>query len=245
MRCPYCGVVNKEGAAFCTHCGRDLTRPVQRQAPVPPTPQQPMYPPSGRQRPFPQGQAGQPTQRVSYPPTPTPNTPSLPAQRPGAQQVRPQAAVTPPPISYTSANTLNTPRPTTQPASEPPGPFPPKSIAQLHDLEASALPYVLIDNTTSYGRRKVVRIKYAHCNPWQQVATLTKALREHDDAKLDTVIIQGFFNTIVDTYSSYEYTNGQLLFNRNVRLGSQVLQRYQIETGNGFESNSLRIVLSE
>jgi hypothetical protein len=210
-------------------------------------PQQPMYPPPGRQRPFPTGQTGQPTQRVNYPPTPmpTPGVPPTSIQRPGTQQARPQTAVTPPPVSYPPAGTTPPQRSYTQPASEPPESFPPKTIAQLHSLEASALPYTLIDNTTSYGRRKVVRIKYARCNPWQQLATLAKALREYDDTKLDTIIIQGFFNTVVDTYNSYEYTNGQLLFNRNVRLGSQVLQRYQIETGNGFESDSLRIVLSE
>ncbi len=248
MRCPYCGVVNKDGAAFCTHCGRDLARQTQQQAGVS-SPQSSAYIPSGRQRPMPTTQMGQGPQRVVYPPNAAVNIPATTVQQPGMQQVRPvitQTTMTQPPISYAPTKTpVPAQRPYTQPASEPPGPFPPKTIAQLHALEVGALAYALIDNTISYGRRKVVRIKYARCSAWQQMATLSKAWREYDDATLDTIIIQGFFDTAVDTLNSYGYTNGQLLFNRNVRLGSQVLQRYQIETGNGFESDSLRLVLSE
>jgi hypothetical protein len=36
-----------------------------------------------------------------------------------------------------------------------------------------------------------------------------------------------------------------LIYDRAVRLGGQTNNRYQIETGNGFEVDSVRIVLSE
>jgi hypothetical protein len=248
MRCPYCGVVNKDGAAFCTHCGRDLVRPTQPQTGAFP-PQAPSYPPGGRQQTMPTARTGPAPQRVVYPAGPS--TPPTGTYQRGPQQtqpVNPQSTATPPPpISYAQTSTPTAPsqRPRTQSVNEPPAPFPPKTIAQLHQLEAGALTYAVIDNTISYGRRKVVRIKYARCSTWQQIATLSKAWREYDDATLDTIIIQGVFDTATDSANSYGYTNGQLLFNRNVRLGSQVLQRYQIETGNGFESDSLRLVLSE
>ncbi|MBA2284806.1 MAG: hypothetical protein H0W02_04940, partial [Ktedonobacteraceae bacterium] len=44
---------------------------------------------------------------------------------------------------------------------------------------------------------------------------------------------------------AYSFTNGELTFDRDVRLGSQITNRYVIETGNGFESDSVRIVLTE
>jgi hypothetical protein len=249
MRCPYCGVVNKEGAAFCTHCGRDIARQTQQSVGAFP-PKAPSYPPMSQQRPpstVPTAQPVQPSQRIVYPPNATMGP--APVRQPRVQQNRPatqQPMMPPPPITYPSTNTTPAQSARSQPTDTPPAPFPPKSIAQLHALEAGALAYTLIDNTTSYGRRKVVRIRYARCSPWQQIATLTKAWREYDDPTLDTIIIQGFFATGADTFTdSYGYTNGQLLFNRNVRLGSQIQQRYQIETGNGFENNSLRIVLSE
>ncbi len=43
----------------------------------------------------------------------------------------------------------------------------------------------------------------------------------------------------------YGFTNGQLRYDRNVPLGGQRINRYQIETGTGFEMDSVRIVLSE
>jgi hypothetical protein len=43
----------------------------------------------------------------------------------------------------------------------------------------------------------------------------------------------------------YAFTNGQLTCDRNVLLGSQKLTRYILETDDGFDSDSLRIVLTE
>jgi hypothetical protein len=58
----------------------------------------------------------------------------------------------------------------------------------------------------------------------------------------DTFIIQGVF--VQDT-EMYDFTNGQLIFDRGVRLGDLILNRYQIETGSGLEIDSVRIVLTE
>lgn len=71
---------------------------------------------------------------------------------------------------------------------------------------------------------------------------MLKALQEQQSDKFNTIIIQGLHSK---EDSIYGFTNGQIQFDRNVRLGSQVMNRYQIETGNGFESDSVRIVLSE
>jgi hypothetical protein len=133
--------------------------------------------------------------------------------------------------------------PTTKPSeSESPAPFPPRSIAELKTLEQGALPYTGIDEAVQHGRRKVVRITFQGCSNWQQVATLLKALKEYDTPKCDTIIIQGIQTNSTDIYN---FTNGQLIFDRNVRLGSLTQNRYQVETGNGFSSGSVRIVLSE
>jgi hypothetical protein len=94
----------------------------------------------------------------------------------------------------------------------------------------------------SDGRKKIVRIAYAKGVPWQQVATLLKAFKEQQEEKFDTVIIQGFLDQHT---SGYSFTNGQLYFDRNVRLGGLTTNRYQIETGNGYEIDSVRIVLTE
>jgi len=115
-------------------------------------------------------------------------------------------------------------------------------MEQLQALEQGALAYTVVDTTSQGGRKKQVRITYPRCVPWQQVATLLKALREQQETRFETIVIQGYLPQ--DT-SPYSFTNGQLTFDRNVRLGSQIQNRYQIETGNGFESDSLRIVLSE
>ena len=65
---------------------------------------------------------------------------------------------------------------------------------------------------------------------------------EQQGEGFDTIIIQGVLPQDPGVYS---FTNGQLRLDRNVRLGSLVTNRYQIETGNGYESDSLRIVLTE
>lgn len=86
-----------------------------------------------------------------------------------------------------------------------------------------------------------MRIIYAKCTAWQQVATLLKALREQQDAQFDTILIQG----VLEPHTSiYMFTNGQLRFDRNVRLGDAITNRYQIETDNGFDSDAVRIVLT-
>lgn len=74
------------------------------------------------------------------------------------------------------------------------------------------------------------------------MATLLKAFKEYDEQKFDTIILQGVLDKEADVY---QYTNGQLMFDRNVRLGSQTINRYQIETGNGYGSDDVRVVLSD
>ena len=92
------------------------------------------------------------------------------------------------------------------------------------------------------GHKKIVRIVYPKCVGWQQVATLHKAFKEQLEDGFDTIIIQGVFEQDAQVYN---FTNGQLIFDRGVRLGDLILNRYQIETGNGFEAGSVRIVLTE
>src|SRR2546426_7458020 len=214
MRCPYCGGFNSEQASFCVYCGRDLTSGKQ-----PAQRQQSQQP---RPAPPPQG----------YPTRPTPAT-QQPGQVPAAQRRRAPAMPQQTPVPAAS------PAP---PAPEAPAPFPPHTVAQLQALEQGALAYTVLDTTTNGQRKKIVRIIYPRCVTWQQVATLLKALKEQQDSRFETIIIQGYLSSDPDVYT---FTNGQLTFDRNVRLGSQTLNRYQIETGNGFESDSVRIVLSE
>lgn len=92
------------------------------------------------------------------------------------------------------------------------------------------------------GQKKIVRITYPRGAPWQQVATLLKALQEQQEERFNTINIQGFREHDLQAYS---FTNGELTFDRNVRLGSQITNRYVIETGNGFASDAVRIVLTE
>jgi len=92
------------------------------------------------------------------------------------------------------------------------------------------------------GRKKIVRIVYPKCIGWQQVATLHKAFKEQLEDGFDTIIIQGVFEQDPEVY---DFTNGQLVFDRGVRLGGLILNRYQIETGNGLETDSVRIVLTD
>ncbi|TMC87700.1 MAG: hypothetical protein E6J10_04510, partial [Chloroflexi bacterium] len=204
MRCPYCGGFNSERASFCVYCGRDLTsgkQPAQRQQPQPP-----QQPPSQQPRPAPSPQ--------SYPTRPTPAT-QQPGQVPAAQRRR------------APAMPQQTPVPAAPPAPEAPAPFPPHTVAQLQALEQGALAYTVTDTTTNGQRKKIVRIIYPRCVAWQQVATLLKALKEQQDSRFETIIIQGYLSSDPDVYT---FTNGQLTFDRNVRLGSQTLNRYQIET---------------
>jgi hypothetical protein len=237
MRCPYCGA-NSFRASYCTSCGRDIPplrdqvannqqgqplRPVQPTQGYPPAQQQPSYQ-SQQQRPGgpPQGRPGtapgmQPqTSRVQSPPPP---------QQP-APHVRQVAPIAPPP----------------PPAPDPPAPFPPRTLAHLQALEVGALLSTVIDTIISNRRRKIVRIEYPRCVGWQQAATLFKVLNEQQDERYETIIIQGYQPQSPHEYS---FTQGQLSYDRNVQLGNQVMNRYVVETGNGFESDSVRIVLSE
>jgi hypothetical protein len=125
---------------------------------------------------------------------------------------------------------------------EPPAPFPPSTVAELQALEQGALPYTVVNDTVDVGLKKIVCIAFAKCVPWQQIATLLKAYKEQQGEHFATIIIQGILPQDPGVYS---FTNGQLRFDRNVRLGSLTTNRYQVETGNGYEIDSLRIVLTE
>jgi hypothetical protein len=128
------------------------------------------------------------------------------------------------------------------PPPEPPAQFPPRTVEQLQALEQGAFAYTVVNSTAGDGRKKIVRIAYPKSVAWQQVATLLKAFKEQQEDRFDTIIIQGVLEQ--DT-QAYAFTNGQLVFDRNVRLGSLITNRYQIETGNGFEIDSIRVVLTE
>jgi hypothetical protein len=223
MRCPYCGGINSDRTSYCTYCGRDLKsppRPVSGQQP----PYQPSRPGAGQQgRPSSMPQAPQPARPVSAPPSRT-GTPVPPQTAQRARHiVEPPVPVTPPP------------------PPEPPAPFPPNTVTELQALEQGALAYSVVESGIGDGRKKIVRIVYPKGVAWQQVATLLKAFHEQQEKDFDTILIQGVLEQ--DT-SVYAFTNGQLRFDRNVRLGGMTTDRYQIETGNGFESDSVRIVLS-
>jgi hypothetical protein len=217
MRCPYCGGVNSDRADYCIHCGRNLTSQASNQPPY----QQPRQ------------VQGRPA-NVPQPPYQQPRQAPQPVQ--GGRQPspsRPGAPVTRQPVP---------PTPVAPPSPEPPAPFPPRNVADLQALEQGALPYNVVDSTIGNGRKKIVRISFAKGVAWQQVATLLKAFKEQQEEKFESIIIQGISGQDANIYS---FTNGQLTFDRNVRLGSTITNRYQIETGNGYESDSLRIVLNE
>jgi len=112
----------------------------------------------------------------------------------------------------------------------------------LHALEVGALEYTVVSDDSALGGKRIVRILYARCIHWQQVATLLKACKQFQSEKYSTLIIQGLYNREPNLFS---FNNGQLVFDRGVRLGSQVLNRYQIETGTGYEGEALRIVMTE
>lgn len=240
MRCPYCHGLNAERAAFCAHCGRDLTQPPR----TTPTAQSVQPPSSTRaSQSYPQQQPSPYAQR-----TPASSVPPTSVAQP--QPARPpQARSTTSPPSPTARATANAsmPRPaqvtrTPEPvkAPEPPAQFPPRTLEQLQALEQGALSYSIIHEAIGDGRKRIVRITYHACSAWQQVATLLKAFKEQQSDTFDTLIVQG---VISNTLLPYTFNNGQLRFDRNVRLGSQLINRYIIETGTGFENDAVRIVL--
>ncbi len=222
MRCPYCHALNPERASFCAQCGRDLPSPQAReQSPYLPAPRPgPTHTTQGATRANPPYQQPRPPQPATVPrqaPVPPPRVP-VPVPVPQS----------PPPL---------------QQVVEPPAQFPPRTVAQLKELQAEAVPYTVVDDSLAAGQKKIIRIVYRRCAAWQQVATLLKAFNEQKPTEtLNTVIVQGVLEQ--DT-TPYLFTNGQLQFDRSVRLGSQTLNRFQIETGNGLENDSVRIVLSE
>ena len=219
MRCPYCGGLNADQANFCARCGRDLKAfppPNQQRQSFPPPPQgRPTTIPSSPQQQ--QAQHAQVTQRR--------RTPTMPSQSEQTARQQEIPVVPPEPIP-----------------PELPSQFPPHTVEQLRALEEGALAYTVVDSAVGDGHKKIVRIVYPKCAGWQQVATLHKAFKEQLDDDFDTIIIQGVFEQDTQVYA---FTNGQLVFDRGVRLGGLILNRYQIETGNGFETDSVRIVLTE
>lgn len=237
MRCPYCGR-NSERASYCTNCGRDLrTPPSQQPAAVQPPYQQASqkYPPSAQYQ----------RQSDRLPPLGYP--PSTPRQQPPSQQPR----QVPPAQPHSSPAVPPQPRhvrqpeapvPAPPPAPEPPAPFPPRTVEHLQALEQGALAFTILDTTTDGKRKKTVRISYPKSVAWQQVATLLKTFKEQQETQFETIIIQGY---LPQDPGGFTFTNGQLIFDRNVRLGGQILNRYQIDTGNGLSIDSVRIVLSE
>jgi hypothetical protein len=240
MRCPYCGGLNADQAQFCRYCGRSFGpptspgQPASRQTPPQRPPyQQPQGPAYSPPRP---PQQITPVQAPSYRrPDPNPPAPPAPAEPQYAANVRRRRQSAPATAPATLA-------PTAPPAPELPAPFPPRNMDQLRALEPGALAYTLLRDEIDIGHKKIIRIAYPRCSAWQQVATLLKAFREYQTEQFNTIVIQG----VVDQDSSvYAFSNGQLWFDRHVRLGSQLINRYQIETGTGLESDSVRIVLAE
>ncbi len=226
MRCPYCESVNQTTATFCRSCGRELKRPLQ--------------PPVAHKEPAQQAPRSTrpdlpPPRRLPYP------APALSASgRTQVPSVAPAPRQRPPAPSVTPSVT-----PSVAPVAEPPAPFPPQTLEQVRVLEQGALDYTLVSDDEQAGRKRIARVAYPPCAGWQQLATLFKALnayKEQQGRQCTTIIIQGFTDAHNDLYS---FNNGQLIFDGGVRLGSDVLNRYQFETGNGFTGDAIRIVLTE
>lgn len=108
-------------------------------------------------------------------------------------------------------------------------------------LEPGRQAYIVNTSSVENGK-KIVYIAYPRCASWQQAATLLQALKEQQEERYKTTIIRGFFS---QQQASYEFTNGQLQFDRDVRLGSQSGTRCVVETGNGYSTDSIRFVLNE
>ena len=218
MRCPYCGGLNADHANFCASCGRDL-KP---------------FPPQNQQR------QGSPP-RSQGRPTTLPQSPQQQAQQTPVTQRRRAPTMPSQPTQATSQHEAPV-VPPEPPPPEPPSQFPPHTVEQLRALEEGALAYTVVQSAVGDGRKKIVRIVYPKGVGWQQVATLLMAFKEQLEDGFDTIIIQGVFEQDTQVYA---FTNGQLVFDRGVRLGGSILNRYQIETGNGFETDSVRIVLTD
>jgi len=218
MRCPYCGGFNTDQANFCASCGRDL---------------KPFPPPNQQRQGAPPPSQGRPTS--------IPQSPQQQAQQTPVTQRRRAPTVPSQPAQATRQHEAPV-MPPEPPPPQPPSQFPPRTVEQLQALEEGALTYTVVHSAVGDGRKKIVRIVYPKGAGWQQVATLHKAFKEQLEDRFDTIIIQGVLEQDTQVYA---FTNGQLVFDRGVRLGGLIVNRYQIETGNGFESDSLRIVLTE
>lgn len=218
MRCPYCGTTNGDQAKYCVHCGRDMSIGLKTPAMNRPQP------------PYQQPQQTPPTQRY-----PTPAQPQSSYQPGVGRPVPPQP-------SQPAARSRPQPTPAPAPELPAPAPFPPKTVEQLKALEQGALAYNVLNTTTNAEWKKTVRIAFPRCAPWQQVATLLKALAEQLGTNHETYVVQGVLPQDSDVYG---FTNGQITFDRHARLGSQVMARYLVETNDGFASDSVRVVLSE
>lgn len=216
MRCPYCGFTNADRATYCVNCGNSFS---SRNASCTVTPMPPTQ------------QSGLPQQRPGQRPQPAANPANLPplgAPRRGTTPHKPYIEAPPLPVE---------PIPLAAP-----GPFPPKTVEQLRALEKDAFDYTVEDTKIAVGQKKVVRIVYQKGVAWQQMATLAKAFREQQESKYNTIIIQG---VLPGEAQIYAFTNGQLVFDKGTRLGSQILNRYMVETGNGYASDAIRVVLTE
>lgn len=240
MRCLYCGALNRDNAQHCAYCGRTFPRQGPAVSPTPLPQRPPVQPPQRPGTPL-----GVPMQAPAYPspaqniPAPSyPAAPTVPPNIPAARRDSRRRR----PVDATAPVTPDLSHPPVQATPEPPVAFPPRSIAQLNALQQGAIAYSVLDESVNYGRRKIVRIVFPRCSAWQQVATLLKALTEFRSEKFETIIIQGLFEHNANVYT---FNNGQLQFDQKVRLGSQILNRYQIDTENGFSSSSIRIVLTE
>ncbi|HEX4714077.1 MAG TPA: hypothetical protein VH164_04025, partial [Ktedonobacteraceae bacterium] len=181
MRCPYCGGLNQERAAFCVNCGRDLARGAMPARPgaasqAPYQPARPGTAPQGRpvNAPPVYRAPNQQQQQPGYPPVP-PRPTSQPAQPQQAQTAAQVGRRQPAPGRPTQA-----PAPVVvpPPAPEPPVPFPPRTVDQFNALLPSgAQQYTVVESSLGDGKRKLVRIAYTRCVGWQQAATLLKALK--------------------------------------------------------------------
>lgn len=227
MRCPYCGERNPDGISFCTRCGRDLRTGAQtRQG------QRPLQPPPA----MPARNPG--PQRHTAPPPPQQAKPAPQAQQAGTRTATRRRN---PPANAKQLDTLPPPVAPRE-GPEPPVPFPPRTLEQLKALEKEGLEYTVLQDDLGYGRKKIVKISFAHTVSWLQVATLLKALSTYRTQSFDTIVIQGTYAQGPDIY---EFTNGQLQYDRKTRLGSQLVDRYLIDSGTGLEGDAVRIVFHE
>ena len=198
-----------------------------------------MQPPPNQYPPYQQRQGVPPP--LQGRPANVPRTPQQQPQQVPATQRR-HTPVSPPQPTQATTQPVVPVVPPASPTPEPPVQFPPRTVEQLQALEEGALAYTVVNSAVGDGRKKIVRIAFPKLVAWQQVATLLKAFKEQQEDRFDTIIIQGVLEQDTQVYA---FTNGQLVFDRNVRLGSLITHRYQIETGNGLEIDSVRIVLTE